>query len=220
GKSDPSLPGPTAPNAKPGVTVLAADTVSVSPDVIRAVGIRTAEVAAADRPRPLPPLQGVLNVDLNRTVRVHSPFAGIVVALGTADGGETDQPAGDAGARGLRHWDKVQAGQLLAVIWSKDLGEKKSELVQAVSDLRLARDQLTRYQSLTEGIIAQKEVRAAEAAVRSAENAVGKAEATLRAWRLPDEQIKALIAEAEKLGTPEARRELTAGKTWARVEVR
>jgi membrane fusion protein, heavy metal efflux system len=219
-KANQPTSGASGLNAKAGLSILDANTVSVTPDVTAALGIRTAEVAPADRPRPLPPLQGVLNVDLNRMVPVHSPFAGLVVAIGTVDGGETDRPAGDTGARGLRHWDTVKANQLLAVVWSKDLGEKKSELVQAVSDLRLARDQLNRYQSLTEGIIAQKEVRAAEGAVRSAENAVGKAEATLRAWRLPDAEIRALIAEAEKHGTPEARRELTSGKTWARVEIR
>ncbi|HJZ90429.1 MAG TPA: efflux RND transporter periplasmic adaptor subunit, partial [Gemmataceae bacterium] len=213
-------PGLPAGGARPGVELLSPETIRLNSEVVRSLGIRTAEVSPADRPRPLPPLQGVLNVDLNRTVRIHSQFAGIVVALGTMDGGETDRPAGESGPRGLRQWEKVQAGQLLAVVWSKDLGEKKSELVQAVSDLRLARDQLARYQSLTEGIIAQKEVRAAEAGVRSAENSVAKAEATLRAWRLPEEQIRALIAEAEKLGTAAARRELTAAKTWARVEVR
>ena len=206
--------------AKAGVSVLSADAVSVAPEVMWSLGIRTAAVSAADRPRPLPPLKGVLNIDLNRMIPLHSPFAGIVVALGTVDGGETDRPAGDTGSRGLKQWDKVKAGQLLAVVWSKDLGEKKSELVQAISDLKLARDQLNRYESLTEGIVAQKEVTAARFAVRKAENDVAKAESTLRAWRLPDAEIRALISEAEKLGGPEARRELTSGKTWARVEVR
>jgi membrane fusion protein, heavy metal efflux system len=215
-----SLPPSSGPVIRPGITVLGADTVSVTPDVIRALGVRTDEVKRADRPRRLPPLQGVLNIDLNRTIPVHSPFAGIVVALGTPDGAETERPAADAGARGIRQWERVREGQLLAVVWSKDLGEKKSELVQAVSDLKLARDQLSRYLSLTEGIIAQKEVTAARGAVQKAENDVTKAEATLRAWRLPEAEIKALISEAETRGTAEARRELTAGKTWARVEVR
>jgi membrane fusion protein, heavy metal efflux system len=203
-----------------GVQIVVADTVQVAPEAMWSLGIKTAEAKTAREPRTLAPLQGVLNVDHNRMIRVHSPFAGIVVALGTLDNKETDRPAGDDGPRGLRNGDRVAAKQLLAVVWSKDLGEKKSELVQAVSDLKLAKDNLTRYQSLTPGIIAEKEIRVAEANVRSAENAVGKAEATLRAWRLPDAEISALIAEAEKLGTPEARRELTSGKTWARVEVR
>jgi cobalt-zinc-cadmium efflux system membrane fusion protein len=217
----PALPSsPNGPKTPAGVEIVAAETIQVSREVTWSLGIQTSTVSAGDRPRPLPPFQGALNVDHNRMVRVHSPFAGIVVALGTPTGGETERPAGDSGDRGLRNGDRVEAGQLLAVVWSKDLGEKKSELVQAVSDLRLARDQLQRFQSLTEGIIAVKDVRAAEAAVRSAENAVGKAEATLRAWRMPDDQITKLVAEAEKHGTPEARRELTSGKTWARVEVR
>jgi cobalt-zinc-cadmium efflux system membrane fusion protein len=208
------------PSPRPGVSVLSAESLSVTPDVMQSLGIRTAEVVPADRPRQLPPLKGILNVDLNRQIQVHSAFAGIVVALGTVDGGETEQPAGDAGSRVLKQWDKVKAGQLLAVVWSKDLGEKKSELVQAVSDLKAARDQLKRYESLTEGIIAGKDLIAARFAVQKAENDVTKAESTLRAWRLPEPEIKSLITEAEKLGTAEARREFTSGKTWARVEVR
>lgn len=221
-KKNAPAPAPNSANltARPGVAVLSADSVSVSPEVMWSLGIQTAEVSAADRPRPLPPFKGILNIDLNRTIPLHSPFAGIVVALGTADGGETDRPAGDTGSRGLKQWDKVQANQLLAVVWSKDLGEKKSELVQAVADRKAARDQLKRYESLTEGIIAGKEVIAARFAVQKAENDLAKAESTLRAWRLPESEIRALIAEAENLGTAEARRELTAGKTWARVEVR
>src|SRR5262249_45438802 len=93
-------------------------------------------------------------------------------------------------------------------------------LVQAVADRKAALDQLKRYESLTEGIIAGKDVIAARFAVQKAENDVSKAESTLRAWRLPEAEIKALVTEAEKPGTAEARRELTAGKTWARVEVR
>src|SRR5262249_50488435 len=111
-------------------------------------------------------------------------------------------------------------GDLLAVVWSKDLGEKKSELVDALSKLRLDRDNLARYQSLTDGIIAQKQVREAEAAVRSSEIAVAKAEATLRAWRLAEAEIQAIVADANKLGSPEARREWAKDRTWAQVEVR
>jgi cobalt-zinc-cadmium efflux system membrane fusion protein len=219
-KETPSASGASPSNTSRGVEIVSADSIVVTPEIVQSLGIKTANARAARESRPMTPLQGVLNVDYNRMIQVHSPFAGIVVALGTPDGGETDRPAGDGGPRGLRNGNRVAANQLLAVVWSKDLGEKKNELVQAVSDLRLARDQLTRYQSLSEGIIAQKDVRVAEANVRTAENSVAKAEATLRAWRLPDAEIAALTREAEKLGTPEARRELTAGKTWARVEVR
>jgi membrane fusion protein, heavy metal efflux system len=205
---------------KAGVEIVSAETIRVTPEVVWSLGIQTAEVKAADHSRALPSLQGVLNIDHNRMVRSRPPFGGLVVALGTTSKGETDKPCGESGPRGLRNGDRVEAGQLLAVVWSKDLGEKKSELVQAVSDLRLAKDQLERYRSLTEGIIAQKEVRVAEANLRAAENSVAKAEATLRAWRLPEAEIAALIKEAEQLGTAEARRELTSGRTWARVEVR
>jgi membrane fusion protein, heavy metal efflux system len=216
----PPSPGSGSSEANAGVKVVSADTVAVAADVQWSLGIKTGEVTVADKPRPLAPLQGILNADLNRTIPVHSAFAGIVVAIGTVDGGETEKPTDDKGSRALRQWDKVKENQLLAVVWSKDLGEKKSELVQAISDLKAAKDQLNRYESLEPGIVPGKDVIAARFAVRTAENSVNKAESTLRAWRLPDTEIKALIAEAEKLGTPEARREFTSGKTWARVEIR
>ena len=38
---------------------------------------------------------------------------------------------------------------------------------------------------------------AARFAVQKSENDVSKAEATLRAWRLPEEEIRALVADAE-----------------------
>ena len=40
----------------------------------------------------------------------------------------------------------VTPGDLLAVVWSKDLGEKKSELVDAICQFRLDQETLTRLQ--------------------------------------------------------------------------
>jgi cobalt-zinc-cadmium efflux system membrane fusion protein len=196
------------------------DTLSVPADVVASLGIKTAPAKAATEPRPLPPLQGVVGWDNSRLTRVYSTFPGIVVALGTTDKGETDRPFGDTSPRPLRNGDKVEADQLLAVVWSKDLGEKKSELIDAVSQLKANRETLNNLKSVTDGIIARKDILAAEVAVRQSENAVAKAVDTLRAWRLPEAEIQALLKEAEKLGGGEARRELTSGKTWARVEIR
>ncbi len=213
-------PGPTAGAKAPRVERVSADALSVPAEVAKSLGVRTVEARAADRPRPLPAFQGSLAIDSNRLARIHSRFAGEVVALGTPEGGETDRPTGAAGQRGLRPGDRVEAGQLLAVVWSKDLGEKKSELVDTTLKLKLDRENLARFRSLTEGVIAERQIREAEATVRADENAVARAEATLRAWRLGDDEIKALGVGAEKVASPAERRELTASRTWARVEVR
>jgi cobalt-zinc-cadmium efflux system membrane fusion protein len=212
----PAKPGPRAPR----VERVGDDALSVPPAVAASLGIKTAAVTSADRPRPLPPLQGTLAFDNSRLTRVYSPFPGLVVALGTVAKGETEQPFAGTGPRVLEPGDWVESDQLLAVVWSKDLGEKKSELVDAVSKLKVDREYLDRIKSLTEGILAKKQIADAEAAVRADENAISRAVDTLRSWRLPEKEIEAIKAEAERLTSGEARRELTAGKTWARVEIR
>jgi len=211
---------PTGDPKAPRVERVSADSLSVPAEVAKSLGVRTVEARAADRPRPLPAFQGSLAIDSNRLARIHSRFAGEVVALGTPEGEETDRPTGAAGQRGLRPGDRVEANQLLAVVWSKDLGEKKSELVDTTLKLKLDRENLARFRSLTEGVIAERQLREAEATVRADENAVARAEATLRAWRLSDDEIKALGVGAEKVASPAERRELSANRTWARVEVR
>ena len=114
------------------------DTLTGSAEAARCVGLKTAVVGAATRPRTLAPFPGTLALDSNRLARVHSRFPGEVVAVATTNG--TDKvPSLAGGGRYLQAGDAVRRGDLLAVVWSKDLGEKKSELVDAVSKLRARR---------------------------------------------------------------------------------
>src|SRR5262249_42489168 len=97
----------------------------VPPNVVHKLGLRTARAKKATQPRALPPLSGSLALDTNYLARVHARFAGEVVEIGLiAEGGP-----GPTQVRQLRFGDVVEKGQLLAVVWSKDLGEKKSELI-------------------------------------------------------------------------------------------
>lgn len=84
-------------------------------------------------------LQGTLTFDPNRFVRVHSRFPGEVRRVGPA--GEKKRP--------LQFGDKVAVGDLLATIWCKDIGEKKSELVDALSRVYFDRIVLDRLNSAT-----------------------------------------------------------------------
>jgi len=202
----------------PRLKRLGEDTLLVPADVQRALDLRTVQVVAASRPRKLPSLTGTLAIDTNRLVRIHARFAGEVVSLGRAE--EYDPSAGPAAAssgRSLRYGDTVRKGQLLAVVWSKDLGEKKSELIDAVSKLKLDREVLERLRTLfKEGGTSERGVREAERAVESDQIAVARAERTLRSWRLSEDEIAAVRGEAERLG----RRAGAADDSWARVEVR
>src|SRR5262249_55541675 len=58
------------------------DTLRVPAEVLRSIGLQTAETTMATHARSLAPLTGVLAINSNRLVRVHTRFAGEVVALG------------------------------------------------------------------------------------------------------------------------------------------
>src|SRR5262249_33578052 len=96
--------------------------------------------------------------------------------------------------------DPVRKGDLLAVIWSKDLGEKKCELVDALTRLRSEDLTLARLRKLYEtGAGTERSVRDAERTVQAARNDVARAERTLRTWRLTDSDIQEVRNEAERL---------------------
>jgi cobalt-zinc-cadmium efflux system membrane fusion protein len=211
--------GPAAPAPRP--VRVSPETLEIPPEVVRSLDVRTAPASAPTRPRPLPPFAGALALDSDRLARVHTRFAGEVMALGTPAGGETTElpDAGSSAARPLAVGDAVRKGQLLAVVWSKDLGEKKSELVDAVCRLKYDRVNLDRQKELyRQAAGTERGLRDAEATVQADLIAVARAERTLRSWRLSDAEIAAVRAEADKLGRqPDTH---TDDPAWARVEVR
>jgi len=204
------------------VRVTGRDTLTVPPDVAGVLGVETAEGVAATGPLPLSPLSGTLALDANYLTRVHARFAGEVVEIGTTRDDEAPTLSAERKAvRPLRYGDAVEKGQLLAVLWSKDLGEKKSELVDAVSRLRLSRDTLTRLQEAFErGAVPERSIREAERNVEGERVAVARAERTLRSWRLSEAEIDAVRAEADRLHDGKSGTDRKREEDWARVDVR
>jgi cobalt-zinc-cadmium efflux system membrane fusion protein len=185
---------------------------TVPPEVLRALDIRTTRATMASQARTLPSLTGSLALDTNRLVRVHTRFAGEVVQLGTLNDDPKQRP--------LRHGDQVKSNQLLAVIWSKDLGEKKSDLVNALSQLRIDQALLDRLRAgEREGVVSATSVQNAEKTVESDLISVARSERTLRSWRLTEAEIDAVRAEAKRLAT-RGSEDRKAHEEWARVEVR
>jgi membrane fusion protein, heavy metal efflux system len=148
---------------------------------------------------------------------VHSRFAGEVVSVAEhkPDPSDTEQTL-----RPLRLGDHVTKGQLLAVIWSKDVGEKKSDLVNALSKLYLDTAQLDNLRSLPKNSVAGQQVREAIRERESDVIEVDRVERTLRSWRLTEAEIKAVRAEAEKIHSGDESNDLEVDKSWAEVEVR
>ena len=166
-------------------------------------------------------LSGSLALDANRLARVHARFDGEVVEIGTVPDASARTGPGEAPSRHIRFGDEVAEGQVLAVLWSTELGEKKSEYVDALSRLRLDQETLQRLERLLKDqAVPERNVREAKRAVEADEIDVVRVERTLLSWRLTDEEIASLKAEAEQMHGDRRMRDKGRERSWARLEVR
>ncbi|HZT83337.1 MAG TPA: efflux RND transporter periplasmic adaptor subunit, partial [Gemmataceae bacterium] len=155
----------------------------------------------------------------NRLARVHVRFPGDIVEVGTIKDDSAASPSGRSERRPLRQGDRVKKGDLLCVVWSKDLGEKKSELVDNLSQLRLDRKNLSDLKKYADSIPPVR-ILEAERAVEQDLIAIARAERTLRAWKVPEEEIDALKAEADAIRQRGGKHDPEKEKSWPRVEIR
>ena len=215
----------TRESASSGEAV-AAELVANTPETIRvdraassSLEIRTSEVRPATKSRVLE-LQGSLALDTNRLVRVHSRFAGEVLEVVEIPDEGAPRPEGRTPLRPIGFGDTVHKGQLLAVVWSKDLGEKKSELADALSQLRFDQEQLGKMsEAARDGAISEAKVRLQQRNVEADLTAVARAERTLRVWRLSESEIEAVKEESQRIHDRRGKRDVEKEKDWARVEV-
>ena len=187
--------------------------VQMPAEMVERLGVKTAEVGPYSAPRELK-LDGTLFVDPSSMARVHSRFAGEIVEMGPSD-------PSNPKSRPLHFGDRIEKDQLVAVVWCKDLGEKKSEFVDSILHLRLDDETLARLRDLCEkGATADQTVRQAEYTRQSDWIARSRAENTLISWRLTDAELRDLEKQADQIAaglnanTPQIRRD------WSRVEVR
>lgn len=196
--------------------------IDVLPEVVELTGIRTAPATLPSQLRELN-LSGELSIDPNRLVHVHARFPGQVVELATIEEPNAIAPGSLKIRRVLSFMDHVTKGQRLGVLWSKELGEKKSELVAALIRLRTNRINLQRLQALYEkGATPEKSLRDAEFDVDTDETKVESARWTLRSWSLTSEEIAEVEAEAERIHKEHSNRSLSKIEleaSWARVDI-
>jgi cobalt-zinc-cadmium efflux system membrane fusion protein len=190
-------------------------TIELSSQMVNALGMRTVQVQSAATHEKLS-LTGKLTFDPDRFVRIHSRFNGEVVALGSTEEGVAKNSA----PRSLRVGDRVTKGQLLAVVSSKDIGEKKSDLVDALSSFYVHDAQVKKLAPLEDSVISGKQVREAERLREADVIEIDRSERTLRSWRVPEAEIATVRSEAEKIHRGEASADRIADKGWAKVEVR
>jgi membrane fusion protein, heavy metal efflux system len=114
---------------------------------------------------------------------------------------------------------RLRPGQLLAVVWSKDLGDKKAALIDALIDLRRDRQKLESLKKIWGGgAVPRASVEEAKRTVQKDLNLVNAAERILRMWKLSDGEIEELKQEAATI--EEKKRDPKKETRWARVEVR
>ena len=101
-------------------------------------------------------MPGLLLLDPNRMVRVHARFPGELVSLGVVQ--TDDAPTDHSRRHTLRYGDKVVKGQIMAIVASKDIGEKKSELVSALVQSAIDKKLLSKYEALQPGAVPNRTI--------------------------------------------------------------
>jgi cobalt-zinc-cadmium efflux system membrane fusion protein len=192
-------------------------------DVEAGFMIKPQKVVKAEKPRALPPQPGTLNYDNEGLFIRKSRFAGEVAYIHKVPNTSLELLPSRDKDRYVRFADQVDQGELLAVVWSKDLGEKKAALVDAMAALSLSKHLLDRQKELFEkGAISEAVYYTTERQVKADSNAVLTAERTLLIWKLTDDEIKEVKDEGNKiikLGD-EKKRDPKEETKWAAVEIR
>jgi membrane fusion protein, heavy metal efflux system len=203
------------------------DRLALPEDVAKSLGIQLAVVKKSTAGRKLE-LPGSLALDPNRLVRVHSRFPGEVIEAGSIS---ISEPGKGTYQRPLRLSDRVEKGQLLAVVWNTDLGNKKNDLMDALSQWYLDQDILRRQEKLLEkGAISEAQVVTARRNVEMDVIKIAALKRTLRGLRVTEDEITAVEKEAKRIherndkpesSKPEGKRDASESeRNWARVEVR
>jgi len=202
-----TLPGVALVKGKP-------HTVEVPAEVRDSIGISkegkdqyaTAQTPTAMRPLVLP---GSTALNPMRLARIRTRFPVRVVDIAKV---HDISRAGKSEIRELRPGDRVQKGQVLANFYSVDVGSKKNDLLDALTQLEL--DQKI-YDRALEGraVIPQVQIDGYYRAVQTDRNQVNRALNNLIVWDIPQDEIDALrelakIMAADKTAwsrTPEGR---------------
>src|SRR5262249_38311952 len=133
-------------------------------------------------------------LDPTRLLRIRARFAPAeVVRIG-----EAFVPGnGPTKTRELRSGDLVRQGEVLGVFYSTDVGNKKNDLYDALIQLELDEEILERAEA-AKGSVAEVFILNARKAVVNDRNAITRAENTLRAWNISQDDVDSVRREARQ----------------------
>ncbi len=199
----------------------------VPEEVRKSLGIREGradQIAVAEAPtrtRPLP-MPGSTALDPARLLRVRVKFAPAEVV----EIGKINDPHSSPGyvpplRRDLQTGDSVKKGDLLAVLFSVDVGNKKNDLFDALAQLRLDEEVLKRAEAHS-AAVPEVFLLNARRNVQADLNAVNRAENTLKTWAIPEADIQAVREEVRSVASAEDKqaRQKDKLRQWARVELK
>jgi cobalt-zinc-cadmium efflux system membrane fusion protein len=202
-------------------------TLYVPQDVRTALGIRKAGIdiaAVANRPTQTRPLMlpGSTMLDPARIMRIRVRYSPAdVKQIGEVRDEEQSAAKGRTVLRELRTGDRVKKGDLLAVLYSADLGQKKNDLIDALVALKLHEDVLARAkEAYDKGAIPAIQVVQAKVSVESDLSLIGRAVNTMRTWNIAEEDIQAARDEAAHIADRQGKRDPEKEKLWPRAELR
>jgi cobalt-zinc-cadmium efflux system membrane fusion protein len=191
-------------------------TLEVSDEVAATLGIRKDDrysIAVAQPPTRMRPLvlPGSTAIIPGRLARIKPRFASARV-MEIAQVWDRSPKTGHTEFRELRPGDRVSKGDLLGVFYSVDVGSKKNDLLQALVQLELDQKIMDKVEANRQSIpevFYLTQVRQ----VQGDRTEVNRALMNLKTWDIPQEEIDALRAEAQKIGankddwfqTPEGR---------------
>ncbi|HEV8000342.1 MAG TPA: efflux RND transporter periplasmic adaptor subunit [Planctomycetaceae bacterium] len=203
-------------------------------DVRAALGIRKDNIdqivtaAKPTRTRPLL-MPGTTMLDPTRLLPVRalfapSPSSAQVVEIGTIEEDRLKTGATSSHRRELRSGDKVTKGNLLAVFYSVEVGNKKNDLIDATYQFKFDSQVLKRWEA-NSAVVPDYQLWQQRKAVQADVNAINRAVSTLRTWGIPEEDIQAVRDEAEHIKPEDAEKRLKQRDRanfdrWARVEIK
>jgi cobalt-zinc-cadmium efflux system membrane fusion protein len=175
-------------------------------------------VAEAAPPSEIEPLvmPGTTMLNPNRLARVKARFAPArVVEVATMHDYSRDTKRSEF--REVRQGDRVKEGDLLAVLYSVEVGTKKNDLLDALVQLELDQKIMDRIEENRDSVT-EVYYLTMWRNVQADRNAVNRALNNLSVWDIPQDEIDALHAEAKKISADKNAWFKTPSGRWAKGE--
>jgi membrane fusion protein, heavy metal efflux system len=226
-------PPPERPNAStlPGVELVPDQphTLVIPDDVRKSLGLQkgnTTLIAEAKKPTKTQALvmPGSTALDPTRLYRIRarfapSPSSAEVVEIAKVREEPSQSGTLESAFREIRTGDRVKKGDLLAVFYSVDVGNKKNDLIDAIYQLELD-DEILKMAEANLAAVPPALLLSYRRAVQGDRNNIKRAVSTLETWGISKEDVQAVLDEAEKVKKREGKHDTEKDALWARVEMR